>query len=284
MLKPDAEKDLIRALARGLDVILAFSNRRPRMTLSEVADAVGLSRPTARRMLLTLQDRGYVSSDGGYFALTPRVLALGYAYLSSLNLTEVAQPLMEDVVAQTGESCALATLDDTDVVYITRVATHRITSLTLATGTRLPAHATSMGHVLLADLPPAQLDRYLDRVQLQRLTDRTVRTVEDLLGRLAQARQQHWAMVDQELEDGLRSLAAPVRDANNRVVAAMGMSTTTATTDTSTLLGQRLPVLVEGAARLSERLGAEPYPPEATGMADEPPLATSGPRTRAGRS
>lgn len=274
MPKPDGDKDLIRSLARGLDVILAFSDRRPRMTLSEVADAVGLSRPTARRMLLTLQDRGYVSCDERYFALTSRVLALGYAYLSSLNLTEAAQPLMEYVVAETGESCALATLDDTDVVYVTRVATHRITSLMLATGTRLPAHATSMGHVLLADLQQSQLARYLDRVELRRLTDRTVRTREGLLARLAQAREQDWAMVDQELEDGLRSIAAPVRDANDRVVAAMGMSATTATTDVRKLREQHLPVLLEATAQLSRRLGAGPHGPLPTPPGD-PIVASS---------
>lgn len=257
MPKPAEDQDLIRALSRGLDVILAFSGQRPRMTLSEVADAVGLSRPTARRMLLTLQDRGYVDSDGRQFSLTPRVLALGHAYLSSLNLTDVAQPLMERVVAETGESCALATLDETDIVYVSRVATVRITSLTLATGTRLPAHATSMGHVLLADLQEPQLARYLAAAEFPRLTSRTVGTVEELLPRLDQTRARGWALIDQELEEGVRSIAAPVRDANGQVVAAMGMSVAVTRTDMSTLREQHLPVLSRAAAELSRRLGAD---------------------------
>jgi IclR family pca regulon transcriptional regulator len=262
MPKPEEEKDLVRALSRGLDVILAFSRSRPRMTLSEVADATGLSKPTARRLLLTLIDRGYASADGRTFALTPRVLALGYAYLSSLNLTEIAQPFMEQVVETTHEGCSLATLDGVDVVYITRVPTHRITSLTLATGTRLPAHATSMGHVLLADLGQGELDRYLSTTDLRAVTARTISSKEELLDRLARVRRQRWAMVDQELEDGLRSISAPVRDANGRVIAAMGLSAMAATTDTTRMTRTLLPPLLEAAHKTSERLGSEFAPKE----------------------
>ncbi|XVQ07408.1 IclR family transcriptional regulator domain-containing protein [Spirillospora sp. CA-255316] len=255
MPKPDEERDLIRALARGLDMILAFSHHRSRMTLTEAAEATGLSRPTARRILLTLQDRGYVRTDGKTFALTPRVLALGYAYLSSLDLTEIAQPFMERVVETTGEGCSMATLDDTDVVYVTRVPTHRITSITLATGTRLPAHATSLGHVLLADLTATELDRYLSRADLRPLTARTIRTADELRERLALARNQGWAMVDQELEDGLRSIAAPVRDANGRVIAAMGLSSLIATTDADTVRKELLPPLLAASNGVSAELG-----------------------------
>lgn len=256
MRKPDEEKDLIRALSRGLDMILAFSHHRVRMTLTEAAEATGLSRPTARRILLTLQDRGYVRTDGKTFALTPRVLALGYAYLSSLNLTEITQPFMERVVQATGEGCSLATLDDTDVVYVTRVPTHRVTSITLATGTRLPAHATSLGHVLLADLTTAELDRYLSRADLRPLTARTIRTPAELIERLNLVREQGWAMVDQELEEGLRSIAAPVRDANGRVIAAMGLSSLIATTDAHAVREQLLPPLLTATNGVSTELGA----------------------------
>jgi IclR family pca regulon transcriptional regulator len=255
--KPPEERDLIRALTRGLDVILAFSRHRPQMTLTEVAEATGLSRPTARRILLTLQDGGYVRSEGRTFALTPRVLALGYAYLSSLNLTEIAQAFMERVVELTREGCSLATLDDADVVYVTRVPTHRITSITLATGTRLPAHATSMGHVLLADLPEAELDRYLTGADLRPVTARTIRTPAELRARLTQVREQGWAMVDQELEDGLRSVAAPVRDANGRVIAALGLSSTTATTEAQAMRERFVPILGDAAAQISRQLGAD---------------------------
>lgn len=256
MRKPPEERDLIRALSRGLDVILAFSRHRPQMTLTEVADATGLSKPTARRILLTLLDGGYVRSEGRSFALTPRVLALGYAYLSSLNLTEIAQPFMEDAVARTREGCSLATLDGSDVVYVTRVPTHRITSITLATGTRLPAHATSLGHVLLAGLTGHELDRYLAGTDLRPLTARTIRDAADLRARLGEVRDQGWAMVDQELEEGLRSVAAPVRDANGRVIAALGMSSTTAITDAATMRDRFVPIITETAGRISERLGA----------------------------
>jgi IclR family pca regulon transcriptional regulator len=257
MPKEPEERDLIRALARGLDVILAFSQHRPRMTLSQVAEATGLSRPTARRILLTLEAHGYARSSGRTFALTPKVLALGYAYLSSLNLTEIAQPHLEWVVEKTQEGCALSTLDETEVVYVTRVPTHRITSITLATGTRLPAHATSMGHVLLADLSDAELERYLAKADLRPLTRHTITDPRELLDRLARVRQQGYAIVDQELEQGVRSAAAPVRDANGRVIAALALSTSTATVSAERLHEHHLPVLLDAAAEISRELGAE---------------------------
>jgi len=253
---PD-QREFIQSLARGLAVILAFSDHHPSLTLSRCAELTGLSRPTVRRVLLTLQQLGYVRSEGRSFALTPRVLALGYAYLSSLNLPVIAQPWMEELVADTREACSLSTLDDTDIVYVTRVATHRRPSLTLATGTRLPAHATAMGHVLLADLPKGELDHYLARAELQPLTARTVRTPEELLRRLDSARAQGWAMVEQELEEGLRSVAAPVRGADGRVIAALGMSASVASADEETMRERFAPLLVRAAAEISERLGAD---------------------------
>jgi IclR family pca regulon transcriptional regulator len=256
MAKSVEERDLVRALSRGLDVILAFSKHRPRMTLSEVADATGLSKPTVRRLLLTLMDRGYVNIVGRTFALTPRVLALGYAYLSSLNLTEIAQLFMEHVVEETGASCALTTLDETDVVYLTRLSTHRITGLTLSTGTRLPAHATSLGHVLLADLGPGELDRYLTKADLAAFTERTITSREALLSRLEEVRRQGWAIADQELEDGRRAVSAPVRDAGGRVVAAMGLSAPT-TIGIARMREEMLPPLLVAARGTSEQLGAD---------------------------
>jgi IclR family pca regulon transcriptional regulator len=257
MAKEPEQRDFIQSLERGLAVILAFSDHHPSLTLSRCAELTGLSRPTVRRVLLTLQQLGYVRSEGRTFALTPRVLALGYAYLSSLNLPVIAQPVMEDLVAQTREPCSLATLDDTDVVYVTRVSTHRRPSLTLATGTRLPAHATAMGHVLLADLPAGELEHYLHRADLRVLTARTVRTREELLARLEQVRSQGWALIEQELEEGLRSAAAPVRGADGRVIAALGMSASVATVDEETLRTRFVPMLVHAAGRIAERLGAE---------------------------
>ncbi|WP_433559882.1 IclR family transcriptional regulator domain-containing protein [Pseudonocardia xinjiangensis] len=257
MPKEPDQREFIQSLERGLAVILAFSDHHPSLTLSRCAELTGLSKPTVRRVLLTLQHLGYVRSEGRLFALTPRVLALGYAYLSSLNLPVIAQPSMEELVAATREPCTLATLDDTDVVYVTRVLTHRRPGATLATGTRLPAHATAMGHVLLADLSQAELDHYLSRAELLPLTARTVRTPGELLGRLDTARAQGWAMVEQELEEGLRSVAAPVRGADGRVIAALGMSASVATADAETMRERFAPLLVRAAAAISERLGAD---------------------------
>jgi IclR family pca regulon transcriptional regulator len=257
MPKQPEERDLIRSLARGLDVILAFSQNRPHMTLSQVAEATGLSRPTARRILLTLEAQGYARSNGKAFALTPRVLALGYAYLSSLNLTEIAQPYLERVVERTQEGCSLATLDQTEVVYVMRVPTHRISSLTLATGTRLPAHATSMGHVLLAGLTESELQRYLAQADLRPLTGHTITRREDLISRLDLVRGQGYAIVDQELEQGLRSVAAPVKDSNGRVIAALALSAVTATTDEQTFREHHATTIVEAAHQISRDLGAD---------------------------
>jgi IclR family transcriptional regulator, pca regulon regulatory protein len=264
MPKEPEERDHIRSLARGLDVILAFSQSRPRMTLSQVAEATGLSRPTARRILLTLEAHGYARSNGKTFALTPRVLALGYAYLSSLNLTEIAQPYMERVVERTQEGCALATLDQTEVVYVTRLSTQRISSITLATGTRLPAHATSMGHVLLAGLSESELQRYLAHADLRPLTGHTITRSEDLISRLDLVREQGYAIVDQELEHGLRSGAAPVKDSTGRVIAALALSAMTATTDEQTFREHHAPILVEAAHEISRELGAD-FSPQSGG-------------------
>lgn len=252
-------RDYLQSLERGLAVMLAFSRNRPRMTLSEVATETGLSKPTVRRILLTLEHLGYVRSDARLFTLTPRVLGLGYAYLSSLNLTETAQPVMETLTDQTGEDTALATLDRTDVVYATRVPRHRITGLPLAVGTRLPAHATSMGHVLLAGLGEGDLDRYFAEADLRPLTARTLTTRERLLDRLGLVRRQGWALVDQELEEGRRSLAAPVRDATGNVIAALALSTSSADRSVPRLVEEFLPPLTKAATAISEALGAHWY-------------------------
>jgi len=244
-------RDYVQAIERGLTVILAFADRHPLMSLTEVAEATGLSRPTVRRILLTLRELGYVRTEGRMFALTPRILAVGYAYLSSLNLTEIAQPHMEWVLEQTRESCSLSTLDDTDVVYLSRVQTHRVASLTLATGTRLPAYATAMGRVLLADLPAPELDK----ADFRPLTARTLRTAAQLRDRLDEVRRQGWAAVDQELEEGLRSFSVPVRAANGQVIAALSMSYGSAV-PVPEATERFLPVLLTAASKISEQLGA----------------------------
>jgi IclR family transcriptional regulator, pca regulon regulatory protein len=216
--------DLVQSLERGLAVIRAFGPGREELTLSDVARATGLTRAAARRFLLTLAQLGYVSSDGRFFSLRPRVLELGYAYLSTLGFAEVAAPHMEELVATVHESSSVAVLDGEDIVYVVRVPTTRIMTVTIAVGTRFPAHATSMGRVLLAAMDDAELDAYLRRARLAPLTRRTVTDPVRLRDVLRQVAAQGFAVVDQELEDGLRSAAAPIVDATGAVAAAMNVS------------------------------------------------------------
>jgi IclR family pca regulon transcriptional regulator len=214
----------LQSLERGIAVIQVFSREHPSLTLSEVARMTGVTRATARRILLTLEELGHVRSDGRRFSLTPRVLSLGWAYLSSLNLWEIAQPLMEELVAETGESCSAATLDLPDVVYVVRVPTRRIMTISLGVGTRLPAYATSMGRVLLAALPDDQRDDFLARGRFERCTEHTVTDPAELRAILEQVRGQGFALVDQELEIGLRSIAVPLTGADGRTIAALNLS------------------------------------------------------------
>ena len=249
------ETQSVQSLERGLAVLQVFSRENPAPTLSEVARLAGTTRATARRILLTLERLGHVRSDGRRFSLTPRVLALGWSYLSSLNLWEIAQPLMEDLVEETGESCSAATLDLPDVVYVARVPTRRIMSITLGVGTRLPAHATSMGRVLLAALPTDELDAFLAGHPLEKLTDRTVTSPQALRTAIDEVRMQGWALVDQELELGLRSVAAPIQDAERRTVAALNVSAAASRVPLAKLRDEILPSLLTTADAVSTALG-----------------------------
>jgi IclR family pca regulon transcriptional regulator len=215
----------VQSLERGLSVIRALSAPGPGLTLAEVARATGLTRAAARRFLLTLEDLGYVRSEDRHFRLTPRVLELGYSFLSNLTLPDIAQPHLRDLVQRVGESSSVSILDGTDIAYVAREPTQRIMTVVIAVGTRFPAYATSMGRVLLAGLSDADLEPYLDRVELRPLTAGTVSDVEVLRAELVRTRRQGWALVDQELEDGLRSIAAPIRDRSGEVVAAVNLST-----------------------------------------------------------
>jgi IclR family pca regulon transcriptional regulator len=251
---PADGKQSLQSLERGIAVIQVFSREHPALTLSEVARLAGITRATARRILLTLEKLGHVRSDGRLFSLTPRVLTLGWAYLSSLNLWEIAQPLMEDLARETKESCSAATLDLPDIVYVARVPTGRIMTITLGVGSRLPAHATSMGRVLLADLPPDELDRFLDETPLERYTERTITAEERLRAELATVREQGWALVDGELETGLRSIAAPIRGADGRTIAALNTSASSSRVSLEEFRSRFLPALVETAAAISANL------------------------------
>jgi IclR family transcriptional regulator, pca regulon regulatory protein len=248
--------EFVQSLDRGLAVIRAFGPEHPELTLSEVARATSLTRAAARRFLLTLVELGYVRSDGRMFSLRPRVLQLGYAYLSTLSLIDVASPHMEELVATLRESSSISVLDGDDIVYVVRVPTQRIMTVAIAVGTRFPAYATSMGRVLLAALPPAELDEYLARVWLEPLTRRTIIDRNALRTALDEVRAQGWALVDQELEDGLRSVAAPIADASGAVTAAINVSTHASRVTLDTLRRTFLPQLLGTAGRVEFDLRA----------------------------
>jgi IclR family pca regulon transcriptional regulator len=243
----------LQSLERGMAVIQVFSRERPALTLSEVANLTGITRATARRILLTLEKLGHVRSDGRLFSPTPRLLTLGWAYLSSLNLSELAMPLMEALVEKTHESCSAATLDLPDVVYVARVPTRRIMSITLSVGTRLPAHCTSMGRVLLAALQPDELDRYLRDAKLEPWTERTITDPQRLRIVLDDVRQRGWALVDQELEIGLRSVAAPIRR-GGATIAALNVSSAVSRVSLDDLRRRIVPPLLETATTISNAL------------------------------
>ena len=220
---PAASDQYVQSLARGLAVIRAFDTDHPKMTLTEVAARTDLTRATARRFLHTLVELGYVRTDGKIFALTAKVLQLGYAYLSGLSLPQIAQPHLEELSLQLGESTSAAVLEGTDIAYIARVATRRIMTVGITVGTRFPAYATSMGRVLLAALPPAALEEYLAHADIRPLTPHAIGTRQGLLAELATVRAQGWCLLNQELELGLMSVAAPVHD-GPKVVAAINVS------------------------------------------------------------
>lgn len=224
MTQPARGTEFVQSLERGLAVIRAFDAEHPELTLSEVARITGLARAAVRRFLHTLVDLGYMRTDGRRFSLRPKILELGYAYLSSLSLPEVAMPHLEQLVEKVHESSSVSVLDGDEVVYVARVPTKRIMRIAISVGTRFPAYATSMGRVLLAGQSDDWLDGYLASADLHPITRHTIADAARLRTELMHIRQQGWALVDQELEDGLRSVAAPIRDADGRVVAAINLS------------------------------------------------------------
>ncbi|CAD5247848.1 MULTISPECIES: IclR family transcriptional regulator domain-containing protein [Halomonadaceae] len=250
MLSED-NRDFVTALASGLEVIQAFDHEHPRMTLSEVAARTGMNRAKARRFLLTLHALGYVRKQQRYFELAPRVLQLGYAFLSANNYRDVIQQHLEDITAETGESSSLGVLDGNDVIYVARsAAKHRLMAITLSVGTRLPAAHTSMGRMLLAQLSDTDLDHFLSSVALESYTDKTVTDVSELRNQIIKARQQGYAISDQELDSGLRSIAVPVYDAKQHLMGAINISTNAARVDLDTLINVYLPVLQNKVAQV----------------------------------
>lgn len=254
--QPERGPHYVQSLERGLAVIAAFGATTPQLTLSEVAGITGLTRAAARRFLLTLTDLGYVRTDGKRFSLTAKVLELGYSYLSSMTLPEVSQPHLEQLSAEVHESSSVSVLDGADVVYVARVAASRIMTVSINIGTRFPAYATSMGHVLLAGLPLPELDAYLESVTLSPQTAKTITAADALRAELEQVRTQGFSIVDQELEEGLRSVAAPVRDTSGAVIAAVNISTHASRRPIETIRTELIPPLLAAADRIQRDLAA----------------------------
>jgi IclR family pca regulon transcriptional regulator len=254
--------DFIEALARGLEVITCFRPQQRVMSLSDVAAATGLARPTARRILLTLQELGYVRPDGSGFALTPRVLDLGTAYVRSTGLWDVARPHMEELSRRTGESVSVAQLDGSDIVYVARVSVPKIVSLAVQIGTRFPALQTSLGKVLLAALDPERAEAVLAEPTRSGLVPRRRPSRAERESELREVRARGWALTDEELTLGIRSVAAPLRDGSGAVVAALNVNAHAAETSVAELRERHLPLLLHAAGEISAdfaRLSTAPH-------------------------
>lgn len=246
--------EFIRSLERGLSVINSFSREHPSQTLSEVAARTGLTRATSRRVLLTLSKLGYVDQEGRSFALTPKVLDLGYSYLSSLRVVDIAQPSMERLVDEVHESSSMSVLDGKEIVYVARVPTTRIMTIALALGSRLPAYATSMGRVLLSGLSDADLDSYLRDTKLEKLTPHTVTDTRSLRKLIVKVRSEGFALVDQELEEGVRSIAAPILNGRDEIIAAINVSCHASRIGIDQMIDGYKPRLLEAAEEIRERV------------------------------
>ncbi|QOZ67417.1 IclR family transcriptional regulator domain-containing protein [Bradyrhizobium arachidis] len=244
----------IQGLQRGLEVIRAFDRDHPSLTISEAARQTGLSRGTVQRFLLTLNDLGYASFDGKSFTLSPKVLDLGFAYLSSQNMWETLEPFVEEVVNELNESCTVGVLDWPDVIYVARVQARRVVNATLSVGSRIPAHASSLGHIVLGALDPAALDELLGKAKLAKRSPNTITDPARLKKAIALARQRGWALGDQEFEEGVRSVAVPLFDRNGKIVAAMKVVAPTSRASIEDLQRRFLPVLQRAAEKAHDVL------------------------------
>lgn len=246
----------VQSLERGLSVIRAFGRESPELSLTEVARATGLTRAAARRYLMTLVDLGYMRTDGRKYSLRPRILDLGYAYLSGLSLPLLSVPHLKELGEKVHESCSVSVLDGTEAVFVARVPTKRLWSMAISVGTRLPAYATSVGRVLLAGEPPERLDEYLATTSFPALTARTLTDPDRLRAAIRQTRRDGYCLIDQELEDGLRSIAAPVHDRAGRVIAAMNISAHVGRHTPEAFQAAFLPALLESVHKLEDDLHA----------------------------
>lgn len=245
-----SDRDFVASLEKGLLVIEAFDASRPRLTLSDVAKLTGITRAAARRYLLTLTRLNYADFDGRYFSLSPRILRLGYAYLSSASLSTRVQPFLEQISEATGESSSAAILDGDDIVYIARSATRRIMSIGLGVGSRLPAYCTSLGRAILAYQPEAAIEAYLQRVRLEARTPKTVTDRTEFRAVLEATRAQGYALVNEELEFGLRSIAVPVIQKDGQVTIALNLSAQAGRVSADEMRERFLPALSQASESL----------------------------------
>jgi IclR family pca regulon transcriptional regulator len=245
------DPSFMTSLARGLAVIKAFSDQRRSLTIAQISHRTGIPRAAVRRCLYTLKQLGYVDSDANNFTLKPKILTLGYSYLSSTPLTISAQPCLNNISRTLNESCSLAVLDDNQVLYVSRSATSRIMSVALNTGSRLPAYCTSLGRVMLAHMSEEALDAYFAKVKLKAFTPRTVVSVKRLKEILAEVRRAGYVVVEEELEVGLRSIAVPVRGASGNVLAALNIGAQATRVTKKQMEEEFLPILLRGAQELS---------------------------------
>ncbi len=248
----------VQSFERGLAVIRSFGAHAPAQTLSEVARATGLSRATARRLLLTLEHLGYVRRRGAQFELTPRVLDLGYAYLAASTVADLAVPFLEELSAAVNESSSVAVLDGTSVVYVARVPAKRVMTVSIGLGSRFEAYRTSLGRALLAWLDDDEVAAIWEGSDRSHPTATTVTTLAELRERLAEVRQRGYALVDQELEVGVRSVAAPIRNGRGEVVAAANVSTHTSRTTKAQLRSTFVPALLDTVEAISRALASRP--------------------------
>jgi len=265
LVRTDTGRDFIESLARGLDVIRAFGRHPGQpVSLAQAAGATGLARPTVRRILLTLEELGYVRSEGGRFTLTPRILELGLSYIAASDIWTITRPHLEDLVRVTGESCSIAQLDGSDIIYVSRVAVAKLVTLSVTIGTRFPAPPTSLGKVLLAALDDDELHRVLDLPSRSAVRPTWRPTDSEIMIEIENTRRRGWAATDQQLAPAIRSVAAPIRNPDGTVLAAANVNAHAMETSMETLIGEHLPRLLEATAAIEQDLARLAQVPLAT--------------------
>lgn len=246
----DRSRDRVQSIERGVAVLRAFGGSDAALSATEIASRVDLPRPVVRRILLTYEHLGYVRSGNGMWALTPRILELAAGYFATGSLPEVAYPLMDEVVERTGETCSVGVLDDGEVIHVARVEDHRPMPHAVRVGTRLPAHATAIGKVLLADLPDGELDAYLSRATFEAHTPRTLTKVAELRERIAEVRRNGYEVSVEELHPGMLAVAVPIV-VDGRAVGGLTVSSSTVRESPASLEEVIAPILRDAAGRIA---------------------------------